>query len=111
MRVETKIDPGICGFHATVAAATEDGQNVSFEFVTECETMREFARQVEAISPVDAYMALGPDENPMLAKARALLQTKGCCEACIVPAGAVKTMQVATNLALPKDVSIAISRT
>ena len=55
-------------------------------------------------------MALGPEENPVLARARELLQTKGCCEACVVPAGTVKIMQVITNLALPKDVSLIITK-
>jgi hypothetical protein len=106
MKIRTQIAPGICNFDAEVTACTEDDQNVTFEFVTECETMKEFARQVEEISPVDAIMTLGPDENPILLKGRQLLQTKGCCEACIVPAAAVKIMQVAAKLALPKDVSI-----
>ncbi len=110
MRARTEIDPGICNFTAVVTAETEDSQNVTFEFVSECETIQEFERQIKEISPVDAIMALGPEENPVLARARELLQTKGCCEACVVPAGTVKIMQVITNLALPKDVSLIITK-
>ncbi len=110
MRKRTEIAPGICNFDAVVTASTEDGQNVTFEVISECETMKEFGRQLDSISPVDAVATLGPEENPILSKARKLLQTKGCCEACIVPAGTVKIMQVATSLALPKDVSIAIAQ-
>ncbi len=83
---------------------------MSFEFVSECETIKEFDKQIKGISPVDAIMALGPGENPILSKARELLQTRGCCEACVVPAGTVKTMQVIAGLALPKDVSLKIIR-
>jgi hypothetical protein len=110
MKARTQIDPGICNFHTHLVATTEDGQNVTFEFESDCETIKAFAKQVQEVSPVDAIMTLGPDENPILSKARTLLQTKGCCEACIVPAGTVKIMHVLTNLALPKDVSMKISK-
>ena len=110
MKAQTKIAPGICNFAAVVTAVTDDDQNVTFEFVSECENIKEFERQVAAISPVDAIMTLGPDENPILAIARNLLQTKGCCEACIVPAATVKIMQVAAQLALPQDVSITMQK-
>ena len=110
MSAKTHIDPGICGFNTVVSAETEDSRNVTFEFVSECETIKEFDKQIREISPVDAIMTLGPEENPILLKARELLQTRGCCEACVVPAGTVKIMQVIANLALPKDVSLEITK-
>ena len=106
MKVKTQVDPGICDFNAIVTAETEDSQNVTFEFVSECETIQEFSRLIKDISRVDVIATLGPEENPILSRARELLQTKGCCEACVVPAATVKTMQVVANLALPKDVSL-----
>ncbi len=110
MRVRAQIDPGICNFNTVVTADTEDSQNVTFEFVSECETIKEFDKLIREISPIDAIMTLGPGENPILSKARELLQTRGCCEACVVPAGTVKIMQVIAGLALPKDVSLRITR-
>lgn len=110
MRAKVQIEPGICNFNAVVTAETEDSENVTFEFVSECKTIKIFAKQIKEISPVDAISTLGPDENPILAKARELLQTKGCCEACVVPAGTVKIMQVITNLALVQDVSLKITK-
>ena len=110
MKTRTQIAPGICNFDAVVTADTEDGQDVTFEFVSECETIKEFAKQGGEISPVNAVATLGPEENPILARARKLLQTKGCCDACVVPAATVKIMQVAARLALPKDVSLTITR-
>ena len=106
MKMRTQIDPGICKFNTVVTAESEDSQHVTFEVVSECATIKEFAEQLDTISPVDAITTLGPEENPILLKARKLLQTKGCCDACVVPAGTVKIMQVVTNLALPKDVSL-----
>ena len=110
MKIRTQIDPGICNFNTVVTAETEDSQNVIFEFVSDCVTIKEFEKQINKISPVDAIKTLGPEENPILLKARELLQTKGCCDACVVPAGTVKIMQVATSLALPKDVSLTITK-
>ena len=110
MKIRTQIDPGICNFHTVVTAETEDNQNVTFDFVSECETIKEFGKQIDEISPVDAIKALSPEENPILSKARKLLQTKGCCDACVVPAGTVKIMQIAANLALAKDVSLTITK-
>ncbi len=110
MKIRTQIDPGICNFNTVVTAKTEDGKNVTFEFVSECKTIKEFEKQINEISPVNAIKTLGPKENPILLKARELLQTKGCCDACVVPAGTVKIMQVAANLALPKDVSLKITK-
>jgi len=110
MKIRSQIDPGICNFNTVVTAETEDSENVTFEFVSECETIKAFGKQIKEISPVDAITSLGPEENPILSKARELLQTKGCCEACVVPAGTVKIMQVITNLALPKDVSLKINK-
>ena len=110
MRATTNIAPGICNFNTVATAETADSQNVTFQFVSECETVKEFDKQIKEISPVDAIMTLGPEENPILSQARKLLQTKGCCEACVVPAGTVKIMQVITNLALPKDVTLKITK-
>lgn len=110
MKVTTTVAPGICNFNAVVTAMSEDCQDVNFEIATACETMKEFAKLIDEISPVDAIEALGPDENPILSIARKLLQTKGCCEACIVPAATVKSMQVVANLALPKNVSMEMTK-
>lgn len=108
MKSRTEIDPGICGFNTVVTAESDDSQNVTFKFESSCDTIKEFAKLIDEISPVDAIATLAPDENPILVIARKLLQTKGCCDACVVPAGAAKVMQVVANLALPKDVSLSI---
>ena len=110
MRIVAQIAPGICSFNTVVTAETEDSKNVTFEFVSECETIKEFERQIKEISPINAIQTLGYKENPIMLKARELLQIKGCCEACVVPIGTVKIMQVAANLALPKDVSLTITK-
>ena len=108
MKVEVKIDPGICNFPVKIFATSDDSVHVGLELVTECESMLQLARLIHEITPIDAYQELGPKESLILEAARSILVTKGCCEACVVPTGVCKAIQVAANLALPRDVSMKI---
>ncbi len=108
MSVEIKIDPGICNFPVTISASSDDGVHVGLELVTECESMLQLAEFIREITPIDAYQELGSKESLILEAARSILIVKGCCEACVVPAGACKAIYVAANLALPRDVSMKI---
>jgi hypothetical protein len=110
MKAKAKVEPGVCNFAVLVRAITEDSQNVNFEFKTTCDTIKEFAKQVNEITPINAIQSLSPTENPIMEIARNLLMKKGCCEACVVPAATLKVMQVATNLALPDDVTMKITK-
>jgi hypothetical protein len=109
MELRETIDPGICGYPVVVTARTEDARHVEFSIESECELIVEFARRIAAISPVDAIQSLSREENPILAQARELLRTTGCCEACVVPVGTVKAMYIVTNLALPRDVTLTLT--
>jgi hypothetical protein len=108
MELRETIDPGICGYSVVVTARTDDARHVDFTFDSECELLAEFARRIAEISPVDAIQSLSREENPVLAQASELLRTAGCCEACVVPVGAVKAMYVITDLALARDVSLTL---
>lgn len=110
MRAKVKVEPGICKFAVLVRAIAEDNQNVTFEFKTTCDTIKEFAELVSKVTPIDAIQSLSRTENPIMAVSRELLCKKGCCEACPVPAATLKVMQVATNLALPQDVTLKITK-
>jgi hypothetical protein len=110
MELREEIDPGVCGYPVAVTARSEDGRHVDFTFECDCDLIAEYAARVAEIAPVDAIQTLSPDENLILAEARKVLQNAGCCEACVVPAGAVKAMYVVTGLALPRDVSMKIPR-
>jgi hypothetical protein len=109
MELRETIDPGICGYPVVVTARTEDARHVEFSIESECELLAEFARRIAAISPVDAIQSLSREENPILAQARDLLRTTGCCEACVVPVGTVKAMYIVANLALPRDVTLTLT--
>ena len=108
MSVEVKINPGICNFPVKIFATSDDGVHVELELETECESMLQLAKLIHEIMPIDAYQELGPNESLILKEARSILVTKGCCGACIVPAGVCKAIYVAANLALPRDISVEI---
>ena len=100
------IDAGICGFVTNITASSDDDQNVSFKIVSSCEKIQELAKLIPA---VDAYNELKDGFDGVLYTAiRKVL--KGCCSGCAVPVGLFKAMQVAAKVALPKEVSITISK-
>ncbi len=111
MKASAKIDAGICGFKTRITAETEDGMNVELRIGSNCDTIKELAQLIRAKNPFDAIQDLMPTtESAVLSTCRPILQKKGCCEACVVPVAMCKTIQVAANLALPKDVVIEISK-
>jgi len=109
MKAKSKIDAGICGFHTTVRADSEDDQYVTFELETDCEKIRLLADCLKDKGPLDAYQEISPASQSLLMESvRGTLH--GCCAGCAVPVGLFKAMQVAAGLALPKDVQIVISQ-
>ncbi len=111
MKASTTVDAGICGFKIKITADSEDGMNVMLRIGSDCETIKALAKLIREKNPINAFEELTPiSESTVLAVCRPVLQTKGCCEACVVPAAVCKTMQVAANLALPRDVVIKMSK-
>ena len=106
MELRAEIDPGVCGCPTAATARSDDDRHVEFTFECDCDLIAALAERVEEIQPVDAIATLSPDENAVLAEARKILQGAGCCEACVVPQGAVKAMYIITGLALPRNVSM-----
>ncbi|BBO70766.1 hypothetical protein DSCA_46960 [Desulfosarcina alkanivorans] len=111
MKAHAKVDAGVCGFKTKVTAETRDGMNVELRIGSDCETIQELAGLLKARNPIDAYQELTPvAESVVLSVCRPVLQKKGCCEACVVPAAICKAMQVAAKLALPRDVVVQITK-
>ncbi len=111
MKAKATVDPGICGFKAVIKAECNDGMTAAVNIVSSCETMQQVNQQISQVGPINVVMELNPNtESAVLKIAGEVLVKKGCCEACIVPAAAVKATQVAAGLALPKDVTIQISK-
>lgn len=107
MKAEVLVDAGICGFRTNVEADCADGQMVALAVSSGCEKIRGLGAALAGHGQFDAFGEIDPrGESAILALTRGHL--KGCCAGCAVPVGVFKAMQVAANLALPKDISIQI---
>ncbi len=105
--IRTAINAGVCGFHTTVAARSDDMQMVSLEIASDCEKIRGLAEALAA--PVDAYQEIGDGFDGVVLKA-ARAHLAGCCAGCAVPSDIFKSVQVAGGVALPAPVSFSIER-
>ena len=105
--IRTTINAGVCGFHTTVTARSDDMQMVSLEIASECEKIRALAESL--MNPIDAYQEIGDGSDGVVLKAAAA-RLKGCCAGCVVPSGIFKSVQVAGGVALPAPVSFSIER-
>ena len=102
------VDAGICGFQTRIHAESDDLQNVTFKITSGCEKAQKFGDALISKGPVDGYAEIGAGaDGAVLTTGRECL--KGCCAACAVPVGVFKAMQVASGVALPKDVTLCIS--
>jgi len=102
------VDAGICGFQTRIHAESDDLQNVTFKITSGCEKAQKYGDVLIAKGPVDGYAEIGAGaDGAVLTTGREYL--KGCCAACAVPVGVFKAMQVASGVALPKDVTLCIS--
>ncbi|MHB1415670.1 MAG: DUF6951 family protein [Chloroflexota bacterium] len=93
---------GICGFHTSVRAEGDDDFAVRLVVNSDCEKVCGLAAELGTVSALDELGA--GHEGAILSTGRRHL--KGCCAACVVPAGIFKAMQVAAGVALPADVAI-----
>ena len=109
MQVTTDIDAGICGFHTTAHVTSEDSMFATFEIATDCEKIRGLGDALTAKSPINVYEEINPvSDSVVMTTVRDCL--KGCCAGCAVPVGLFKSMQVAAGLALPRDITIQITK-
>ncbi len=99
----------ICGFRTAACVMTDDDQNVTFELRTDCEKIRHLEEALTAQGPIGAYQEISAEgTSVVLGVARETF--KGCCAACATTVGVFKAMQVAAGLALPKDISIKLTK-
>ena len=104
--VKTRVEAGICGFVTEIEANSEDSQHVSFKVDTDCEKIKNLS---EKLTSYDAYNEIKEGFDGELFKA-IRSELKGCCSGCAVPVGFFKSMQVAAMVALPKNISITITK-
>jgi hypothetical protein len=101
---KAEIDPGICGFVTTVET-TMDGKACKISIKSDCKAIQALAEELTQVVPLQE-----------ISSRRATPQTlqaglKHCFHAaCPVPVGIIKAVEIEAKLALPRGVSIKLSK-
>ena len=98
------INPGICGFPATVEIKKIGKRRFELILVTECEKLTQLSNQIETLDLVDAFKQ---------AKDSLLYSAVSACQlhpACPAPVGIIKALEVEAGIALARDVEIRFSK-
>ncbi len=100
------IEAGICGFTTTVdaRAATDDPRRVFLNIQSGCQAIQALGENLTEVDPFREFTFR--NGNPLTLE----LAAEHCDHAaCPVPAGIIKTVEVAAGLALPANVMITIT--
>ena len=109
MKSEAIIEAGICGFQTVVQGDCADGETVRMSLSSSCEKIQGLGEAIKSLGPIDPLEEISSqNESRLMHAARTTL--KGCCVGCAVPVGIFKVMQVAAGFALPKDITITLSK-
>ncbi len=99
-----EIEAGICGLTTTVQTQA-DGATVRVDIQSDCEHIARLAAALTEVEPFREISFRG-QEPLTLEKAR-----EHCAHAaCPVPTGILKAIEIEAGLALPKDVTIRVSK-
>ena len=104
MRGIVNVMSGICGMITEIRATSDDRSGmVQLEINTHCEGIQKLAGNLKVVNPMEE-ISFGGDGPKTLRMA-----SKHCKHtACPVPAGIIKSIEVASGLALPKDARIEV---
>ena len=95
------VNPGICGFTCRIKARKIDKNIVALEiFESECKQIQKFFSLLRKMTLKELFMPV--TRNPVYMAA----EQSGCHPSCPIPAAALKAVEVAMEMALPRDVSI-----
>ncbi len=101
---KAEVHAGVCGF-TTIVETTLDGDVCKVAIQSECTAIQRLAQSLTEVNPYQeiSYRRKMPLTLEMAAR---------FCNhtACPVPVGIIKAVEVESNLALPADVTIKVSR-
>jgi len=95
-----KGEPGICGFPCTIRAEKSGKGSVTVKIASECKQIQRLSACLTEISLKELFMPL--TRNPVYMAA----EKSGCHSACVIPAAILKAVEVALEMALPKEVRV-----
>ena len=98
------IDPGVCGFEATVEAVSEDGMEVVLTVDSGCPAIMQMFEDLGTTFDAFELVFAHPGANPFYqyAASHDFPQHGGC----VTIAGIIKAVEATCNLALPSNASI-----
>ncbi len=101
---KAEVHAGVCGF-TTVVETTLEGDTCKISIQGDCAAIQ---RLGQALTEVNPYQVISWRRKTPLTMEMA---AKYCTHAaCPVPVGIIKAVEVESNLALPADVTIKVSR-
>ncbi len=93
--------PGICGFTCKVQAQMCEGKSVFIVISqSECKQIQRLAKSLTKMGLRELFMPV--TRNPVFV----LAEQAGCHPSCPVPVSVLKAVEVAMEMALPRDVEI-----
>ena len=99
--IRVEADPGICGFPCIIETWKKGPREVSLRITgSECEHIKLLSGAVKEMSLRDLFKPM--TKNPVYVSA----QQAGCHPSCPVPVAVLKAVEVAMDMALPRDVRI-----
>lgn len=104
MTTKAHISAGVCGLQTTVTVQSQ-GSRCAVAIDSACHFVRSLADELTEVDPLSEVLTRGDPPRIWQLAAEHRLHA-----ACPVPVGILKAIEVEAGLALPADVSIAISR-
>jgi hypothetical protein len=102
---KAEISSGVCGFTTTVQAQLDGSGQISMAIESDCKAIKRLAAELTQADPMREFTYRG--EGPRTLQ----LAAKHCSHAaCPVPVGIIKAVEVEAGLALPRDVSIKLTK-
>jgi hypothetical protein len=101
---KAEIFSGICGFNTTVETRA-NGAKCTVAIKSECEAIQSLGNALTEVDPWKEITFRGNGPATLQAGAEHCYHT-----ACPVPVGIIKAIEVEAGLALPKDVTIKLSK-
>lgn len=103
MKARSVIEAGICGFTTTVEVECTNYE-CTVDIQSDCPNMQRYREQLQHVSAFTEISYRGRRPEAFETAGKVLPHT-----ACPVPVGIVKAIEVAAELAFPRDVSIAVT--
>lgn len=99
--IRVKIEPGICGFGCVIEVHKKARYTVSLQVAeSDCKHVRRLFQNLHEMNMRDLFAPIS--KNPVFLSA----QKAGCHPSCPIPVAALKGVEVAMEMALPRGVCI-----